>query len=99
VNDLRPALGGRIKELRQRLKASQEELAHRAGLHWSYLSDLERGQQTPTLDVLNRLVRALDVTLAEFFSPFDKPFGLRFRKRRRGTPQRRSQIRPTHPRR
>jgi transcriptional regulator with XRE-family HTH domain len=90
VNDLRPALGARIKELRKRLKVSQEELAHRAGLHWTYLSDLERAEQTPTLDVLNRLARALDVTLAEFFSTFDRPFRARFRKRRRDVPQQRS---------
>ena len=83
MNDLRPALGARIKELRGRLEISQEELASRAGLHWTYLSDLERGRQTPTLDLLNRLARALGVTLAEFFSPLDQPYRVRFRKQRR----------------
>lgn len=61
---------------------SQEELASRAGLHWTYLSDLERGQQTPTVDLVNRLARALGVTLAEFFSPLDERYRLRFRKQR-----------------
>jgi transcriptional regulator with XRE-family HTH domain len=58
-------------------------LANRAGLHASYLSDLERGRQTPTLDLLNRLARALGVTLAEFFSPLNQTYRVRFRKRRR----------------
>jgi len=83
VHDLRPALAARLKELRHRAKISQEELGSRAGLHWTYLSDLERGRQTPTLDVVNRLARGLGVTLADFFSPFDQPYRLRFRQRRR----------------
>jgi transcriptional regulator with XRE-family HTH domain len=83
VHDLRPALGARIKELRKRAGISQEELASRAGMHWTYLSDLERGRQTPTLDMVNRLARGLDVTLAEFFAPLDQRYRLRFRKRRR----------------
>jgi transcriptional regulator with XRE-family HTH domain len=49
-------------------------------MHWTYLSDLERGRQTPTLDLLNRVARGLGVTLAEFFFPLDRPFRLRFRE-------------------
>ncbi len=82
MHDLRPALGARIRELRWNLKLSQEELADRARLHWTYVSDLERGRQTPTLDVVNRLARAVGVTLAELFAPFDRPYRLRSRKRR-----------------
>jgi transcriptional regulator with XRE-family HTH domain len=87
VHDLRPALGARIRELRNRLEISQEDLASRAGLHWTYLSDLERGRQTPTLDLLNRLAHAFGVTLAEFFAPLDQPYRIRFRKRRRDRPR------------
>ena len=68
MKDLRPSLGTRIRDLRRSLGLSQEELGHRARLHWTYLSDLKRGRQTPTLDVVNRLARALGVTLAEFFA-------------------------------
>lgn len=89
MHDLRPALGARIKELRGRLGMSQEELAGRAGMHWSYLSDLERGRQTPTMDLVNRLVRALSVTLAEFFGPFDQPYRARSRHPRRDYHRRR----------
>src|SRR5215471_12181830 len=72
----------RMKELRKRLQISQEELASLAGLHWTYLSDLERGRQTPTLDLPNRLARGFGVTLAEFFTRLDQPYHIRFRKRR-----------------
>jgi transcriptional regulator with XRE-family HTH domain len=83
VYDLRPALGSRIKQLRASLGMTQEELAARAGMHWSYLSDLERGRQTPTMDMVNRLARGLGVTLAEFFAPLDVAYRVRYRKRRR----------------
>jgi transcriptional regulator with XRE-family HTH domain len=82
VSDLRAALGSRIRELRKRRGLSQEELADRAGLHWTYLSDLERGRQTPTMDVVNRVARACRVTLADFFAPFDKAFRRQSRKQR-----------------
>ena len=82
MTDLRPLFGARLRELRKRCGFSQEELAGRARVHTTYLSDLERGRQTPTLDLVNRLARALNVTLAEFFAPLDQPFRLRFRKRR-----------------
>ncbi len=85
VHDLRPALGARLRELRRRGGLSQEELAGRAHLHWTYLSDLERGRQTPTVDVVNRLARALGVTLAEFFAPFSESFRVRSRKPRSDT--------------
>ena len=85
MKDLRPALGGRIRNLRRRHGLSQEDLADRAGLHWTYVSDLERGQQTPTVDVVNRLARALGMTLAKFFAPLDESYRLRFRKPRSDT--------------
>ena len=64
---------------------SRDCAADRAGLHWTYLSDLERGRQSPTLDVVNRLARALGVTLATFFAPLDVSFRLRFRRPRSDT--------------
>jgi transcriptional regulator with XRE-family HTH domain len=49
----------------------------------TYVSDLERGQQTPTLDVVNRLARALKVSLGrELFQPFDRAFHSRRRRSR-----------------
>lgn len=54
------ALFGReIARLRKRLGASQEELAFRAEVHRTYISQLERGLKSPTLNVILRLSRAL----------------------------------------
>jgi transcriptional regulator with XRE-family HTH domain len=82
VEDLRRVFGQRLRALRRGLDLSQEEAAHRARLHATYLSDLERGTQTPTLDVVNRLATALDVTLADLFAPLDTRFRHRVRKDR-----------------
>lgn len=57
VND---ALGRAISKLRQNLRLSQEELANRAGIHRTYVSQLERGIKSPTLAVLIKLARALE---------------------------------------
>ena len=82
MKDLRPAFGARLRALRTQAELSQEELADRASVHWTYLSDLERGRQSPTLDIVNRLARALQVTIAELFASLDEPFRAQYRKRR-----------------
>jgi transcriptional regulator with XRE-family HTH domain len=40
---------------------SQEKLAEGAGLHRTYISQLERGHRNPTLSVLERVSSALDI--------------------------------------
>lgn len=57
VND---AVGRAISKLRKNLRLSQEELADRAGVHRTYVSQLERGIKSPTLVVLIKIARALD---------------------------------------
>jgi transcriptional regulator with XRE-family HTH domain len=65
VQDFRGDLGRRIRELRERLDISQEQLAERAGLHWTYISGIERGVRDPGLNVLAKLSRALKVSMAD----------------------------------
>jgi transcriptional regulator with XRE-family HTH domain len=89
-NDLRPVFGQRLRDLRRQAQLSQEEVAHRARVHATYLSDLERGLQTPTLDVVNRLATALKVTLAELFGPLDQRFRSRARRTRIDSPRRKA---------
>lgn len=55
------ALGRVIRQHRNLAGFSQEELAARSGLHRTYISFLERGVKSPTVDVLARLGDALGV--------------------------------------
>jgi transcriptional regulator with XRE-family HTH domain len=56
------SFGARVRTLREREGWSQEELAHKAAIHVTYLSGLERGHRNPTLSVVARLAAALDMT-------------------------------------
>lgn len=57
------ALFGReVARLRKLLGISQEELAFRAEVHRTYISQLERGLKSPTLNVILKLSRALKVS-------------------------------------
>ena len=67
--DVREAFGLRVRELRTRLKLSQEALAERAELHWTYVSGIERGERNPSLVNLAYLARALGVSLGDLFGP------------------------------
>lgn len=65
------AFGKVLREFRQASGKSQETLALEAGLDRTYISLLELGQRSPTLDTILPLCNALDlslVTLAERMS-------------------------------
>jgi len=54
-----------VQERRESLGISQEELAHRAGLHRTYISDIERGSRNLSLRSLIRLAGALETTVSD----------------------------------
>lgn len=60
------AIGEKLQELRRLKSMSMTELASVAEVSKSYLWELETGKQTnPSLEVLQRLAEALDVTIGE----------------------------------
>ena len=64
-NALLEAVCRSVHERREQLGISQEELAHRAGLHRTYISDIERGARNPSLKTLSRLAEALELATSE----------------------------------
>jgi transcriptional regulator with XRE-family HTH domain len=54
-------LGRNLRRLRQKKGWSQEAFAFEAGLHRTYISDLERGARNPTITVVEKLAKALGV--------------------------------------
>jgi len=65
--DLKALLGMTIKRQRTSLGISQQELAHRAGLHRTYISDLERGARNPSVESIEKLAAALQISVAKLF--------------------------------
>lgn len=60
--------GVSVRRNRTQRQMSQEALADAAGLHRTYVSGIERGVRNPSLVIISRLARSLDVSLAELFS-------------------------------
>lgn len=67
--DLVEKLGVNVRGRRVALGLSQEEVAFRAGMKRSYLSDLERGVRNPTVRALARLATALEAEPWELLVP------------------------------
>lgn len=65
--DIRKRFGKRVKALRGARGWSQEELADRAGMHRTYISAVERAVRNPTLTVMDRIAKALGLSLSELF--------------------------------
>jgi len=63
--DVGQRVGANIKRLRKAQAISQEELADRAGVHRTYISQVERAVKSPTLHSLDRIASALGVPLTE----------------------------------
>ena len=65
MEDVRDRLAQNLRKLRQAKGLSQEEFAHQAGLHRTYVSDLERGSRNPTITVVDKLAVALGVPVGD----------------------------------
>ena len=66
--DIRKRLGANVRRLRLEKGWSQEEFADRAGIHRTYVSDIERGARNPTIVIVDKLARSLQSTAAELVS-------------------------------
>lgn len=60
--ELRAIVGRNIRREREKQGIPQDELAHRADIHVTYLSGIENGRRNITLGVLEKLATALRVT-------------------------------------
>lgn len=64
MSDVFIRFGGKLREVRQRKKVSQEKLAELAGLHRTYVSSVERGERNISLLNIEKLAAALGVSMA-----------------------------------
>jgi len=55
--------GNRVRKLRKEKKLSQEELAHRAELHRTYIGMIERAEKNITLINIQKIANALEISI------------------------------------
>ncbi len=64
MTDLIRVFGENIRHLRDAKCSSQEQLAQRAGLHRSYVGEIERGEVTASILTVEKLASAFDMPMA-----------------------------------
>ncbi|CAN7639578.1 helix-turn-helix transcriptional regulator [Ensifer adhaerens] len=70
--DIRETFARNLRLARQERGLSQEELAHLADIDRTYVSSLERCVYSPSIEVLDRLAKALNVEAADLIKRSDK---------------------------
>lgn len=65
--DGRKLVGQNIRRIRVAQDISQEQVAFDAGVDRSYLGGIERGEENPSVDTLEKIARVLDCDLRNFF--------------------------------
>ncbi|WP_024520878.1 cupin domain-containing protein [Bradyrhizobium sp. Tv2a-2] len=67
-NGLNEEIGARLRQIRERNQLSQRALAKRAGVVNSTISLIESGQTNPSVGALKRILDAIPISVADFFS-------------------------------
>lgn len=63
MKKLKKIIGQRIREQRKKLNLSQEELAFRVGLHFTFIGKIERGEKIASVATLKKIADALKISL------------------------------------
>lgn len=66
--EIQVLVGLRIKELRNQLGISQEELANKAELDRTYITSVEKGRRNISIGTLEKITKQLGCTMHEFFN-------------------------------
>ena len=68
--NIKKRFGLAIRQRRHELGISQEELSFRARLHRTYISDIERGSRNPSLENIEKLAKALEISVSVLFAKY-----------------------------
>lgn len=72
MSDVAKIIGQRIRNYRTQKELSQEKLAELAGCHPTYIGQLERGEKNATLESVEKIASAMDISLSELFDKLGK---------------------------
>jgi len=61
-------LGRRIRSVRKSRNLTQEQLGERSRISYKHLGAIERGEENPSLSVLQKIAKGLEVEISELFS-------------------------------
>lgn len=65
---LKQTVAGNVRRLRQERGYTQEELSELAGINRNYTGMIERGERSPTVDMLEKLAKALKIDPVAFLT-------------------------------
>jgi DNA-binding XRE family transcriptional regulator len=69
------AFGVAVRRLRAERGVSQEQMALNAGIDRSYFGHIERGEYSPTLETVERVAKAFDVSPSELILRAERAMG------------------------
>ena len=67
MSDIAKVIGQRIRNYRTTAGLSQEKLAELSGCHPTYIGQLERGEKNATVESIEKIASALNVSLSKLF--------------------------------
>ena len=67
MSEISKIIGQRIRNYRTQQGLSQEKLAEMAGCHPTYIGQLERGEKNATLESIEKIASALNISLSQLF--------------------------------
>ncbi|RDI08538.1 helix-turn-helix protein [Flavobacterium sp. AG291] len=72
IMNIKEKFGLKVKALRMEKNFSIEHLANISNVDRNYISDIEKGQRNVSIEIIEKIIHALDVDFATFFN--DKSF-------------------------
>jgi len=67
----RELFGRNVRRIRESKGWSQDMLSEKSGLHRTYISGIERGARNPTIEVVFKIAKALEIKTSSLFSDED----------------------------
>lgn len=66
--DIKEKFGNKVKQLREEKGLSIEQLANISNVDRNYISDIEKGKRNVSIEIIEKIITALDTDLASFFN-------------------------------
>jgi len=60
-SDINKRFGKSVAKIRMKKGFSQAELAYRCGVHRTYIGAIERGEKSPTLNTVDKILDGLEI--------------------------------------